>query len=185
MNLSAIPQQDGRSPQMAGKLAEERADVGTCPVAHVEIEVQAEAMAHRATVSPRWRRLCHVGSYPEAATCARQAPRSCARWESAGPRVPPRRARSRSRPRTRSSSFFSTSPSPRCSLPEGRLLRDDDQPVPGALRHVRIVARRVLTVVPVGWTTTAQPDIYAFSFDQAGAMAGLGLRGSKITKINP
>ena len=136
---------------MAGKLAEERADVGTCPVAHVEIEVQAEAMAHRATVSPRWRRLCHVGSYPEAATCARQAPRSCARWESAGPRVPPRRARSRSRPRTRSSSFFSTSPSPRCSLPEGRLLRDDDQPVPGALRHVRIVARRVLTVVPVGW----------------------------------
>ena len=125
---------------MAGKLAEERADLGTCPVAHVEIEVQAEAMAHRATVSPRWRRLCHVGSYPEAATCARQAPRSCARWESAGPRVPPRRARSRSRPRTRSSSFFSTSPSPRCSLPEGRLLRDDDQPVPEALRHVRIVA---------------------------------------------
>src|SRR6516165_10519048 len=41
--------------------------------------------------------------------------------------------------------------SSRCSLPEGRLLRDDDQPVPGALRHVRIVARRVLTVVPVGW----------------------------------
>jgi hypothetical protein len=34
-------------------------------------------------------------------------------------------------------------------------------------------------------TTTAQPDIYAFSFDQAGAMAGLGLRGSKIAKINP
>jgi lipid-binding SYLF domain-containing protein len=34
-------------------------------------------------------------------------------------------------------------------------------------------------------TTTAHADIYAFIFDQAGAMAGLGLQGSKITKINP
>ena len=34
-------------------------------------------------------------------------------------------------------------------------------------------------------TTTAQSDIYAFIFDQEGAMAGLGLQGSKITKINP
>jgi hypothetical protein len=34
-------------------------------------------------------------------------------------------------------------------------------------------------------TTTAQDDIYAFIFDQKGLMAGLGLQGSKITKINP
>ena len=34
-------------------------------------------------------------------------------------------------------------------------------------------------------TTTAQSDIYAFIFDQEGAMAGLGLQGSKITKVNP
>jgi len=34
-------------------------------------------------------------------------------------------------------------------------------------------------------TTTAQDDIYAFIFSQEGAMAGLGLQGSKITKINP
>ncbi len=33
-------------------------------------------------------------------------------------------------------------------------------------------------------TTTAQKDIYAFFFDQKGLMAGLGLQGSKITKIN-
>ncbi len=34
-------------------------------------------------------------------------------------------------------------------------------------------------------TTTARDDIYAFFFDQKGLMAGLGLQGSKITKINP
>ena len=34
-------------------------------------------------------------------------------------------------------------------------------------------------------TTTAQNDIYAFIFDQKGLMAGLGLQGSKITKLNP
>ena len=34
-------------------------------------------------------------------------------------------------------------------------------------------------------TTTAKSDIYAFFFDQKGLMAGLGLQGSKITKINP
>ena len=34
-------------------------------------------------------------------------------------------------------------------------------------------------------TTTAQEDIYAFIFDQKGLMAGLGLQGSKIMKINP
>ena len=33
-------------------------------------------------------------------------------------------------------------------------------------------------------TTTAQSDIYAFFFDQKGLMAGLGLQGSKISKIN-
>ena len=32
-------------------------------------------------------------------------------------------------------------------------------------------------------TTTAKSDIYAFFFDQKGLMAGLGLQGSKITKI--
>jgi len=33
-------------------------------------------------------------------------------------------------------------------------------------------------------TTTMQSDIYAFVFDQKGLMAGIGLRGSKITKLN-
>jgi lipid-binding SYLF domain-containing protein len=32
-------------------------------------------------------------------------------------------------------------------------------------------------------STTAKEDIYAFFFDQKGLMAGLGLQGSKITKI--
>lgn len=33
-------------------------------------------------------------------------------------------------------------------------------------------------------TSTAQSDIYAFFFDQKGLMAGLGLQGTKITKIS-
>ena len=33
-------------------------------------------------------------------------------------------------------------------------------------------------------TTTAQADVYAFFFNQQGLMAGLGLQGSKISKIN-
>lgn len=33
-------------------------------------------------------------------------------------------------------------------------------------------------------TTTAKEDIYAFFFDQKGLMAGLGLQGTKITKVN-
>jgi lipid-binding SYLF domain-containing protein len=34
-------------------------------------------------------------------------------------------------------------------------------------------------------TTTAKADIYAFIFHQKGLMAGIGLQGTKITKINP
>ena len=34
-------------------------------------------------------------------------------------------------------------------------------------------------------TITAKSDIYAFIFDQKGLMAGLGLKGSKITKLSP
>jgi len=34
-------------------------------------------------------------------------------------------------------------------------------------------------------TTTAKDDIYAFIFGQKGLMAGVGLQGNKITKINP
>lgn len=34
-------------------------------------------------------------------------------------------------------------------------------------------------------TTTARKDIYAFIFSQKGLMAGLGLQGTKITRINP
>jgi len=33
-------------------------------------------------------------------------------------------------------------------------------------------------------TTTLQSEIYAFFFDQKGLMAGIGLQGTKITKIN-
>jgi lipid-binding SYLF domain-containing protein len=34
-------------------------------------------------------------------------------------------------------------------------------------------------------TTTARSDVYAFVFSQKGLMAGLGLQGSKITRIKP
>ena len=34
-------------------------------------------------------------------------------------------------------------------------------------------------------TSTAKEDIYAFTFGQKGLMAGIGLQGSKITRINP
>jgi lipid-binding SYLF domain-containing protein len=34
-------------------------------------------------------------------------------------------------------------------------------------------------------TTTAKESIYAFFFNQKGLMAGLGLQGSKITRITP
>ena len=34
-------------------------------------------------------------------------------------------------------------------------------------------------------TTTLKDDVYAFTFGQQGLMAGLGLQGSKITRINP
>jgi lipid-binding SYLF domain-containing protein len=34
-------------------------------------------------------------------------------------------------------------------------------------------------------TTTINSGTYAFFFDQRGLMAGLGLQGSKITRINP
>jgi len=34
-------------------------------------------------------------------------------------------------------------------------------------------------------TTTLKHDIYAFFFNQKGLMGGLGLKGSKITKITP
>jgi lipid-binding SYLF domain-containing protein len=33
-------------------------------------------------------------------------------------------------------------------------------------------------------TSTIQSDIYAFVFDQKGLMAGIGIQGSKITRIN-
>jgi len=32
-------------------------------------------------------------------------------------------------------------------------------------------------------TTTLKSDVYAFTFDQQGLMAGIGLQGSKITRI--
>jgi len=34
-------------------------------------------------------------------------------------------------------------------------------------------------------TSTAKEDIYAFIFGQKGLMAGIGLQGSKITRISP
>ena len=33
-------------------------------------------------------------------------------------------------------------------------------------------------------STTLTQDVYAFIFDQKGLMAGLGIQGSKITKIS-
>jgi lipid-binding SYLF domain-containing protein len=34
-------------------------------------------------------------------------------------------------------------------------------------------------------TTTLKDDVYAVIFDQKGLMAGIGLQGSKITRITP
>ena len=34
-------------------------------------------------------------------------------------------------------------------------------------------------------TTTAKSDVYAFILDQRGLMAGLGIQGSKITRVEP
>ena len=34
-------------------------------------------------------------------------------------------------------------------------------------------------------TTTLTQDVYVFCFDQKGLMAGLGIKGTKITRINP
>ena len=34
-------------------------------------------------------------------------------------------------------------------------------------------------------TTTAKDDVYAFIFGQKGLMAGIGIQGSKITRIDP
>lgn len=34
-------------------------------------------------------------------------------------------------------------------------------------------------------TSTAKEGIYAFFFDQKGLMAGLGIQGTKVTRINP
>jgi lipid-binding SYLF domain-containing protein len=34
-------------------------------------------------------------------------------------------------------------------------------------------------------TTTMKDDVYAFIFGQKGLMAGLGIQGNKISKINP
>ena len=34
-------------------------------------------------------------------------------------------------------------------------------------------------------TTTLKDDVYAFIFGQKGLMGGIGIQGSKITKINP
>ncbi len=34
-------------------------------------------------------------------------------------------------------------------------------------------------------STTAREDVYAFTFSQKGLMAGLGIQGSKITRIHP
>ena len=34
-------------------------------------------------------------------------------------------------------------------------------------------------------TTTLQKGVYAFIFDQTGVMAGMGIQGTKITRINP
>ncbi len=47
-----------------------------------------------------------------------------------------------------------------------------------------------IVVVDVGkakslTTTTGRDDVYAFVFGQKGLMAGLGLQGSKITKVSP
>ena len=46
-----------------------------------------------------------------------------------------------------------------------------------------------LVVIDTGFaknltTSTIQSDIYAFVFDQKGLMGGIGIQGSKITRVN-
>lgn len=50
------------------------------------------------------------------------------------------------------------------------LLRDDNRMTEGAAKN---------------FTTTAKEATYAFVFGQKGLMAGIGLQGSKISKITP
>jgi lipid-binding SYLF domain-containing protein len=47
---------------------------------------------------------------------------------------------------------------------------------------ITIVDRGIATSLS---TTTMQKGMYAFFFDQKGIMAGLGLQGTKITRIHP
>jgi lipid-binding SYLF domain-containing protein len=66
----------------------------------------------------------------------------------------------------------------------------------GALRYLdqsagfQLGAGPSLVVVDSGFaksfdTSTARGDIFAFVFDQTGLMGGVGLQGTKITRINP
>ncbi len=45
--------------------------------------------------------------------------------------------------------------------------------------------QRIISITDSGWSTnTLTSDVYAFIFDQKGLMAGLGIQGSKITRID-
>ena len=45
-----------------------------------------------------------------------------------------------------------------------------------------VLVRRVVASLT---TTTGREDVYAFTFSQKGLMAGVGIQGSKITRIHP
>lgn len=52
---------------------------------------------------------------------------------------------------------------------------------------VKDLAAKYPCTAELAWaftTTTTKADIYAFFFDQKGLMAGMGLQGTKITKID-
>jgi hypothetical protein len=63
-----------------------------------------------------------------------------------------------------------------CSVRGWRLMSRGRGQAAGDRVNVRVA--RNLT------TTTIQSDVYAFVFDQSGLMGGIGIQGSKITRVN-
>jgi hypothetical protein len=71
----------------------------------------------------------------------------------------------------------------------GRVFADDEfvadanaalQSLYGSELVAKLIGEKAKTLT----TTTLKDDVYAFNFDQKSLMAGLGLQGSKITKLD-
>jgi hypothetical protein len=51
------------------------------------------------------------------------------------------------------------------------------------MKSMRAVTAAAVAFAKSLTTTTLRDDVYAFIFDQKGLMAGIGLQGSRITKL--